>query len=336
MEGPRPLKARPLQYLLPIKIYQKHTAMKLGKFALCLLLVGGLSASCIKEDNSNCHNIYRLAFSYNGDGKTDIFPEKIGSVDMYVFDYNNNCVSSTRLNEADVEAQLTTLPPLDPGDYRIVCVGNAYETAVENINSKDFSNISFAALDYINGETVSGNDSLYWSATDYTIEPFSEYKAAQTKTTAFASSHYDILVEIVNAPEKIGKHPKIELVGVSPKTDFNNDVKGQATSYIMSSVHDGVKTTTASNNIMRHKNHEDVYLKVTGEDGTQVAMINFAEHIEKHKDYIDTELQECLIPFMIEFGTADYPIYKEDEMCFDLTITVPSWFIENITPDFDK
>ena len=308
--------------------------MKFGKLALCLLLVGGLSASCIKEDNSNCYNIYRLAFSYDGDGTTDIFPEKIGSVDMYVFDENSNCVSSTRLSEADVEAQLTTLPPLEPGDYRIVCVGNAYETVVENINSKDFSNITFAAQDYINGETVSGNDPLYWSAIDYSIEPFSEYKTVETRTTEFASSHYDIFVEVVNAPEKVGKNPKIELVGVSPQTDFNNNAKGQATNYIMSTVHDGLKTTTASNNIMRHKNNEDVYLKVTGEDGTEVAMINFAEHIAKYK--IDTQLHECIIPFRIEFGTPDFPIYSEDEISIEVTITVPSWYLEHITPGFNK
>ena len=46
--------------------------MKMRNIALCLLLAGGLSASCIREDNSDCHNVYRLALCYNGDGTTDI------------------------------------------------------------------------------------------------------------------------------------------------------------------------------------------------------------------------------------------------------------------------
>lgn len=309
--------------------------MKLRNIALCLLLVGGLSASCIREDNSDCHNIYRLALCYNGDGITDIFQQKITDVDLYVFDQSSRCISSWTLSDAEVEAQLVTLPPLDPGDYRIVCVGNAYDTKVENLESKDLSNITFAAADYINGETVSGNDPLYWSSIDYTIEPYDEYKLEENKTTYFASSHYDIIVEVVNAPDFIGKNPKVELVGVSPKTDFHNTAKGTATDYIMNTVHDGVKTTTAVNNIMRHKNHEDVYLRVTGEDGTPVATISFAEHLEKYRSFINPDLNECQIPFLIEFGSSDYPVPGED-ISLDVTISLPTWFVELVTPDFTK
>lgn len=322
--------------------------MKLRNLATCLLLVGGLSASCIREDNSDCYNIYRLAFSYKGDGTKEIFSEKINRVDLYVFDQNSNCVSSTRLSDSEVEAQLTTLPPLEPGDYRIVCVGNAHETKVENLESKDLGKVTFAAEDYINGETVSGNDSLYWSAIDYTIEPFSPYVTEETRTTSFASSHYDIIVEVFNAPENIGKHPKIEIVGVSPQTDFHNAAKGQQTNYIMNTVHDGMKTTTAVNNIMRHKNHEDVYLKITGEDGTEAVMISFAEHIRNNSKYINTDLHECVIPFRIEFEdpappvpdpptpdppTPDPPV--EDEVIdVNVKITLPTWFITLVTPQF--
>ena len=301
--------------------------MKLGNLAMCFLLVGGLSASCIREDNSDCYNTYRLALSYHGDGKTEIFPQKINRVDMYVFDENSNCVSATRLSDAEVEAQLTTLPPLEAGDYRIVCIGNAYETKVENLDSKNLSAITFAAEDYINGEIVSGNDSLYWSAIDYTIEPYSEYKLEETRTTYFASSHYDILVEVVNAPDHFGKHPKIELVGVSPLTDFNNNAEGEATTYVMETVHDGVKTTTARNNIMRHTNHQDVYLRVTAENGTKIAMINFAEHLEENRKYIDPTLHECLIPFRIELS-------REVDSSLIIDISVPEWYIELVGPVF--
>lgn len=306
--------------------------MKFRFLALSLMLAGLFSTSRLKEDHSDCYNTYKLILSYYGDGDTEIFPQKINRVEMYVFDESDACVSSGVLPAADVASRTTTLPPLAPGDYRIVCVGNTYDTGLENLSSGDYSKILFAANDYMEGKTVKGNDSLYYASLHQTILPFDARVYESTDTIRFASSHYDILVEVVNAPANVGKHPKIELVGVSPQTDFENVAKGQATDYVMETVHDGINITTAVNNIMRHKNHEEVWLRVTGEDGQQVAMINFAEHIEAHKEYIDPSKHECLIPFRIEFGTPGYPL--EDGVCLDVKITVPQWFVEKVTPEF--
>ena len=301
--------------------------MKLKSLALSLLTAGLFSTSCLKEDHSNCYNIYRLAMSYMGDENTEIFDEKIDRVHMYVFDGQNNCVVSTQLSDEEVEARLATLPALEAGTYRIVCVGNAYQTEVENLSAGNLDEVIFGDRSHFAGEEVSGNDPLYWSSTYYTIKPYEPKMLEETQTAYFVSSHYDVTVEVVNAPDmtKATEGISIELVGVSPETNFNNVAGGQATTYVMDYEFDGNNTITASNSIMRHQNHEDVYLRIAAADGTLLKEVNFAQHIEKYG--IDVTKNECLIPFEIEFAEAEGNI-------LDIKVTVPEWFVENVTPEF--
>lgn len=296
--------------------------MNFKSIAITLLFAGALSTSCIKEDHSECYNVYRLALSYLGDGQTELFSEKIERVQMYVFDKNNNCVVSEQLSQADVKARVTTLPHLQSGDYRIVCVGNAFETEVEGLSSGNLEQVVFAAKDYVSGKTVSGNDSLYWSSIAYSIAPYDEYKPIETKTASFASSHFDVEVEIEGVPVLTAdaEYPVIELVGVSPQTDFKNQAKGPSTTYVMDAVHDGVNTLSAKSNIMRHKNHDAVYLRLANSNGASLVEVSFAQHIAKYG--IDVTKQECVIPFKIEFKSSS------------ISVSVPSWYITNVTPDF--
>ena len=226
-------------------------------------MLGGALTSCIDEDIDDCFSINRLTLSYKGDGTTEIFPDKICRVEMYVFDAENKCVNSHTLSDDELASRTALLPPLKAGDYRIVCVGNTHHTRVEGLTTCDFNKIVFADGDYFAGKQVSGNDSLYHASTSYTVLPFTgREEDDQTKTIEFASSHYDLFVEVVGIPavgKRAGSLPVLEICGVSPCTDFENRACGEATDYLLETTYEsGKKLLTARANIMRHMNHRDV------------------------------------------------------------------------------
>lgn len=299
--------------------------MKLTKIVFCLTLLAGLSASCIREDLDDCLSTNYLLLSYKGDGATEIFPDKISRVEMFVFDAENRCVNSIVLPEEQVAGRTAMLPPLPAGDYRIVCLGNTHDTRVDGIATGDYSRMFFAAGDYFDKKQVAGNDSLYYAATSYTVLPYTgRDEDDQTKTIEFASSHYDLSVEVAGVPatgNRAGSTPVLEICGVSPCTDFENRACGEATDYLLETEYDA-GLLTARTNIMRHTNHEDVDVCLRlSPGGEPLATVNLAKFLADNP-VIDCSKHEVLIPIRIEFKSGD------------VTISVPEWFIRYPNPEF--
>ncbi len=295
--------------------------MRLYRIYVFLLLMWGLASSCIREDYSDCNNRYVVNLSYLGDSQTEIFPQKITKVQMYVFDVSNTCIYKTLLTDDEVAGQRTMLPPLDAGDYRIVFLGNPYDTEVRGLESSASSDeIFFGAEGYWDGRDIHGNDSLYLASVQQTILPFSSERQTSYTTAYFASSHYDVSVEVVGVPTA----PKIVLTGVSPYTDFNNVATTEASAdYVLKAEHDGASKATAKCNILRHLDHENVYMKILDAEGNEMASVNFEEFLQENKEYIDCSKNEVHIPFKIEFKSLS-----------DVVVSLPDWWVMNVNPDF--
>lgn len=300
--------------------------MKLTNIVFCLTLLAGAATSCIREDLDDCLSTNTLLLSYKGDGTTEIFPDKICRVEMFVFDAENRCVNSSILPEEQVKDRTATLPPLAAGDYRIVCLGNTHHTKVDGIATGDFGRMLFAAGDYFDEKQVAGNDSLYYATTSYTVLPYSgDEEANQTKTIEFASSHYDLSVEVAGVPApgtRAGSLPVLEICGVSPCTDFENRACGEATDYLLETEYEAGKALlTARTNIMRHKNHENVNIRLSAApNGEPLAEVNLARFLADNP-IIDCSKHEVLIPIRIEFKSGE------------ITVSVPEWYIEQVKPE---
>lgn len=301
--------------------------MKLTKLVFCLTLLAGASVSCVREDLDDCLTTNQLLLSYKGDGTTEIFPDKICRVEMFVFDAENRCVNSSILSKEQVASRKVTLPPLAAGDYRIICLGNTHDTKVEGTETGDYDRMLFAAGDYFDEKQVAGNDSLYYASINYDILPFTGLEEAdQTKTIEFASSHYDLLVEVAGVPatgNRAGSMPVLEICGVSPCTDFENRACGEATDYLLETEYKA-GLLTARTNIMRHTNHEDVNVCLRlSPGGEPLATVNLAKFLADNP-VIDCSKHEVLIPIRIEFKSGD------------VTITLPPWYIEYIDPEYPE
>ena len=151
-------------------------------------------------------------------------------------------------------------------------------------------------------------------------------EANQTKTIEFASSHYDLSVEVAGVPApgtRAGSLPVLEICGVSPCTDFENRACGEATDYLLETEYEAGKALlTARTNIMRHKNHENVNIRLSAApNGEPLAEVNLARFLADNP-IIDCSKHEVLIPIRIEFKSGE------------ITVSVPEWYIEQVKPEF--
>ncbi|MBQ1937598.1 MAG: FimB/Mfa2 family fimbrial subunit [Bacteroidales bacterium] len=292
--------------------------MKLKYIAMIFLLMWGLFSSCISEDRSMCRNLHVLDLSYMGDGTTEIFSQKIGKVQMLIFDETGQCVSRYFLNETELKYRHTLLPELSVGNYKIVCIANPYSTTI--VADDGLSASYFTADAHYAGQTVSTNDSLYFSVVDYPIEPYSDLISEIHRTAHFKSSHYDVYVEVEGVPTT--STPSISMVGLSPYTDFANTAYGAVTEYQMETVHEESGLYVGKCCIMRHTDHTDVYMLVKDAQGNVLASVSLKKFLEDHVDQIDCSKNEVLIPIKLTFKSAD------------VEVSMPGWEGTDITPGF--
>ena len=79
---------------------------------------------------------------------------------------------------------------------------------------------------------------------------------------------------------------------------------------------------TARTNIMRHKNHENVNIRLSAApNGEPLAEVNLARFLADNP-IIDCSKHEVLIPIRIEFKSGE------------ITVSVPEWYIEQVKPEF--
>ena len=299
---------------------------------LCLPIISFvLLTGCIKEEYDDCERC-TLTFSYLGDGTSDIFPEKITDVSLYVFDANGILVQTKHIEQNDLKAFQGTKLNLSRGVYHVVGVGNSFSKTEINTpsSSKEMSERYFNHPNASKGGKVEGNDSLYLGR--QTIDVPNDWYEADVP---FRSSHlkvsYTVEVEGANWMDKtraVESHFTLKVNNLTPMTNFENEVFGNPMTYepllpldTSDYIHKGYF------NIMRHPKQSDVeFVLIENETGDVLHTLRLEDFLNEFPQ-IDVTKQEVLIPIVVKLG------YLGD-ICTDVTVTIPEWMIKDVTPGF--
>lgn len=124
------------------------------------------ATACIRENIDDCETPVTLDFLYFGDGIIDIFPDRIRTVDLFVYGENGDLATTVSCSEEDLASDQGVDLRLMPGNYRIVCWGNAGEmTHIE----ADADTPRLGETSWFEGTECSGIDPLYFGETTLTV-----------------------------------------------------------------------------------------------------------------------------------------------------------------------
>ncbi|MBE6219977.1 MAG: hypothetical protein E7126_08090 [Rikenellaceae bacterium] len=317
----------------------KRKTMKKFILYLCLPLVSFvLLASCIKENMDGCDRC--IVFEYYADGETDVFPNHITSVSLYVFDNENQLVEPSRLGgknpirleQNDLKREQGITLPLNHGVYRLVGVGNDYEkTEVYNANCGEMPNITFRHPDCLNRE-VEGNDSLYLGSKLIEID---ENEVYFKDVVRFYSSHLKVSYTVEGYVPEEGEtrandgYFDLRVRNLKSQTAFDqahdkNLAEGKEVNYMPE-----LKLNPENGNheayfhIMRHPADCDVVFDLykAGTDEV-IHTLNLKDFLATYSEVIDVTKQEVLIPIQVEFKNIG------------VEVTIPNWIVEDLKPGF--
>lgn len=278
---------------------------------ICTVLISLLTTGCIKENLDDCYST--LYFSYLGDGTTEIFQQKTGKVNLYVYNEGGTLVQDIVLEKSDLRKQQGVTLNLPSGKYRVVCWGNPYgDTDIENTSSINTGIV--AAKAYFRREVVTTNDSLYYGARD--IDVLQDIN--HTDTVRFVSAHIKMLIDLrglEDLKEADGSSPlSIEMTNLSPSVNFSDQFStNNETYYPIERFDDATKDFRARFNVLRFNDDNDIYINLTNkETDTVIYSMPLKDFMIKNNITVNG-INEILIGIRFIFNGTSITVAPWDE-----------------------
>ncbi len=308
---------------------------------LCMLLaLLVLPTGCIKEDLDDCDNV-SISFQYLADENQNVLPDYVTKVDLYVFDENER-ILEVRTYTGDELRQSNTTPTfrLTHGKrYKMVAVANDFDaTDITNIHITGWKNIFIQNPAWNTDKPVTTHDDNYMGQAEFTM-PAKEGMRHHETITLF-SAHIDVKIEMHGLPapnSPNGEIPyEIRIENANAQCAFTNEVNAdpsrKETVYPIL-VFDNNRQCYQTNDLalfrMDHNGTVDperckhVVVVTDKKTGEELKRFNVYDFVTQNTGKLDITRQEAVLPVCLAFDQLD------------VTIKLPDWFIEDITPDWN-
>lgn len=250
--------------------------MKTIRYISALLFLTCLTG-CIRENIDDCETPVELDFLYFGNGIVDIFPDRVDSVLMYIYELPSGRLSqSRRISKEELSARQGADLRLNPGDYRIVCWGNAGEGS-----SIDTEGKVITSSEYAGGDVPSGIEELYFGTVDLNVP---QTLRAVKETVVYEASYIMM---------------KVELLGFAT-------LRSAGAVGSMSSDENGAADATVS---LIHGNHSAL-IDFTNTPSDEVT--DYAPVLADHPDEEDSYIADYLVPRFYNDTEARISIVRND------------------------
>ena len=285
---------------------------------LSMIVTLPLAGGCIRENMDDCKGKVTLRFRYVGDGTTDIFPEKIEHVTMYVYSIADGSLAAIqKYDDNALAAYQGADVMLFPGRYEVVCWGNALEETTINEGEK------IAANGYFENTDIATNDPLYYGTIEIEVP---ETLVENNYICDFVCSHVKFRVRVEGFDQTTMGVPSLELTQLASFTDFDNvpsDEERCSYHPVLAAGSDGEQTVyTAEFNTLRFNDDNDIMLRLHS-DETRVVAHEFplADFLQEHNIAVEG-VNEVTVPILIRFSP--------------IGVTIDDWDSVPVNPDFGK
>lgn len=305
-------------------------------YSVFILFTALTLSGCINDGISECpvetEDNFILKFRYVSSVPGDNFTDKIQQVNVYIFSQDGKYITTQTVDLAALTAFAGITLHLDPGNYRIICWGNASSKTFINplgINNT-FTDAYLSNIAARDGTVATNGDQLYYASDNLVLS--STLKATSTniieRILNFRNAYVKIQLYTKGLIDKNQQGqllpPTVEMVNIPSRYNFlmqtdNNTIRYLNTSSFQNISGEEIAAVTFYTPRFSDNNSIEIHIKKSS-DGNTLTSINLKDFMKENNITVEG-IEEAVIPILIEYRQAS------------VEIGIPGWEQNPVDPE---